>query len=472
MSRAARGLRSPHRVSLRTRVVATAAATLAVALLVLAVVIGGVLGVAGTRVQNAVLSDRMQLAEELAAAGTSPPELLARVDNRSVRARLTLADGRTLGLLPRAGGPAGDVRTRQARLTGPGELNGAELTLQLDGTLLTGVRVKVRRALVLTTLAAVLIGLLALPFAVGRALAPLDTMTTLARSITAGRRGERLAPAGTGTELARAATAFNAMLDALEGAEARAQASEQRIRRFVGDAAHELRTPITGIAAIAEAALHQPVDSDPEQRQRMQLLLVREARRAGRLVDDMLELARIDAGLSLRAVPTDLHELAAVQRERARVAYPQLQVGLAGDAAPVVADPERTSQVLANLVENAAQAAGPNGRVDLTVRVASSGAEVLVTDNGPGVPAAERDRIFDRLVRLDTARERNPDGSGLGLAIARGLARAHGGELSCVDPPAGTGAAFRLWLPVTPSADLQFQRQDSETSDPRSKESR
>jgi signal transduction histidine kinase len=249
------------------------------------------------------------------------------------------------------------------------------------------------------------------------------------------------------------------MLDALEGAEARARGSEQRLRAFVADAAHELRTPVTGIRAMAEAVLHQPPDADPEERQRMHLLLVREAQRTGRLVEDLLDMARIDAGLPLETRHVDLYDLAAAHLDRTRLLHPDIDFRLTGAPAGALADPERITQILVNLTDNACQALrqeryamADNGdrRGTITVTVGTTGdvAELSVADNGPGVPPEARERIFDRLVRLDAARERRPQGSGLGLAIARGIARAHGGDLVCTAPPEGRGAVFTLRLKI------------------------
>jgi signal transduction histidine kinase len=289
-------------------------------------------------------------------------------------------------------------------------------------------------------------------------------MTRLARDIARGQFGRRLNPSRTNTELGRTAAAFDEMLDTLEGAlhattaaEARARASEQRIRTFVGDAAHELRTPIAGIRALAEAVVQQPADADPEDRQRMHLLLVREAARAGRLVDDLLDLARIDAGLQLRRTPTDLYDLAATQLDRMRMLHPDITFHLTGASAAADADPERVTQILANLLTNACQAmhdehAGSTATRSVTVDIRAVGdlAEVSVADSGPGIPADDRERVFDRLVRLDAARDHRADGSGLGLPIARGLARAHGGDLTCAAPaPDHPGAVFILHLPLT-----------------------
>jgi signal transduction histidine kinase len=319
--------------------------------------------------------------------------------------------------------------------------DGSRLTLVATGGPVSGAQALLRRTLIVLSVAALAVAGMVMLLATRVALAPLDAMTALARSITSGDRGRRLAPTRTDTELGRTASAFDAMLDELEGAEAAAQASEARTRRFVADAAHELRTPIAGVQAVAEAALSPGMA--PEERERLHLLLLRESRRAGRLVDDLLVLARLDAGLELRREPVDLLELARTEAERARLVAPDQQVEVRGEPVTVDGDASRLGQVLGNLLDNARRHAG-TGPVTVTVS-GGAPATVLVTDEGPGVPPADRERIFDRLVRLDEARTED-GGAGLGLAIARGIARAHGSDLRCVDPPSGRGAAFELVL--------------------------
>ncbi|MEV6069535.1 HAMP domain-containing sensor histidine kinase [Nocardia sp. NPDC052001] len=450
-------------VSLRRRVTLTTAIVSGVVLVAVAFTVHALFGLVVNRSENTVLTDRVQLAKQLAQEGVSPDDLIARVDTRSVRARLMLPDGRGFGSLTRKNAEDSAVKSRTVKLTG-GQLDGGRLTLQIDTPLLSRVQDRLGILLSLATTGAIAVIAAGLWFGVPRALAPLDAMTRLARDIARGQFGRRLTPSRTDTELGRTAAAFDEMLDTLEGAlhattaaEARARASEQRIRTFVGDAAHELRTPVSGIRALAEAVIQHPADADPEDLQRMHLLLVREAVRAGRLIDDLLDLARIDAGLQLHRVPTDLHTLAATQLDRMRILHPGTTFRLEGDPVTVTADPERITQILANLLNNACQAmndaSGPTDRQYLpTVRIrlcaTGESAELAVIDTGPGIPAADRERVFDRLVRLDAARDHRTDGSGLGLPIARGLARAHNGDLTCEPPPTDcSGAVFLLRLP-------------------------
>ncbi|HEV7907153.1 MAG TPA: HAMP domain-containing sensor histidine kinase [Pseudonocardiaceae bacterium] len=433
---------SLHTVSLRRRVTLSAILVLAVVLIGLVFLVDALFAAQSQRDIDAVMVDKSRTAAQLVRQRVRGAELVNRVEGRGVRVKVIAADGTTYGR-----GPDGNFSKELSR----GLADGSTITLYADTSVLSAAQVRLRNVLVAVGLGALAVTAVALVWVVRRALAPLDTMTTLARSIAGGDRGYRLNPSRRNNELGRTAAAFDDMLDSLEGAEAASRASEERTKRFVADAAHELRTPIAGVQAVAEALMQAGVDeSSVEERERMNLLLVRESRRAGRLVDDLLSLARIDAGLELHHEPVDLLTLAEAEVTRGALLAPALDIGVEGTPVVVTGDPQRLAQVLANLTDNARQATGPQGRVRLRVGVAAGWAELVVSDNGPGVPEADRERIFDRLVRLDDARDRRSGGSGLGLAIARGVVRAHGGELSCVSPEFDqAGAAFRIVLPAT-----------------------
>jgi len=285
--------------SLRRRVTATTMAVFSVVLVAVLIAVNAAFGVIVNRSVTAVLTDHVQLAEQLATQNPPPAELIDRLETHSVRAQLVLADGRVFGgLYPRSDNT---VRSRKLRLTNAdGPLAGAHLTLQADTRLLAAAHRRLERVLLAIAAGALVTIAAAVPIAVRFALSPLDEMTRLARGIAGGRRGQRLSPQPRDTELGRTAAAFDEMLDALEGAERRAMASEENMRRFVADAAHELRTPLAGITAATEAVLQHPANAAPADRERLLMVLGREAQRAGRLVDDLLDLARIDSGLSLQ----------------------------------------------------------------------------------------------------------------------------------------------------------------------------
>ncbi|WP_344182453.1 HAMP domain-containing sensor histidine kinase [Kribbella lupini] len=432
--------------SLRRRVTWLALLVLVVVLPVTGLVVKGVFDAQAERNLDALLSGRTQLAQQLARQNVAPAALVRRVDADGVRVTLVLRSGQVLGAPPVDA--SSEVRQVRATLQAGLRTKGAELTLSADTSLLAEASGTLRRTLLISGAAALVITGLALVIGMRFALAPLDAMTGLARSIAAGRRGGRLQPTRDDTELGRTAAAFDEMLDALEGAEQQARGSEARMREFVADAAHELRTPVAGIRTAAETLLRLGPDASPRRRDELELLLVRESQRAGALVDDLLDLARIDAGLELRLQPVRLKAIALTQVERLRLVAPELTVEVLGQEVEVEADPERVTQILTNLTNNARTAAGDRGTIQILVRMvpgeegAPAYAETVVQDNGPGVLPVDRERIFRRLVHSPTAR-----GSGLGLPIARGFARAHGGDLTCGDRPDGRpGAAFRLVL--------------------------
>lgn len=446
-------------VSLRRRVTLLTMLILAATLLVVGVFTDLVFAAQSRADLRSQLNVRATLAGQLVAQGQSVEDVIGQVEAPGIRAVVVTPDGIRHGPWLRWRGPGGpdwpdrrDFRRSDDQVLEQPLADGSRITLVASAAPTTEAQQRLRRTLFLLSVAALAVAGVVTLVATRYALAPLDAMTSLARSITRGDRGRRLAPSRSDTELGRTAAAFDAMLDELEGterqartAESVARTSEARTRQFVADAAHELRTPLAGVQAVAEAAMAPELDT--EERERLHLLLLRESRRAGRLVDDLLVLARIDAGMDLRREPVELLALAEAEAERARLIAPDRTIDVSGVAANVVGDAARLGQVLANLLDNARRYTPDGGRISVEV-TADGAARVLVTDTGPGVPPADRERIFDRLVRLDESRSTQDGGAGLGLAIARGIARAHGGELRCVDPPVGAGAAFELTLPL------------------------
>ncbi|MER6320514.1 sensor histidine kinase [Streptomyces coelicoflavus] len=259
-----------------------------------------------------------------------------------------------------------------------------------------------------------------------RALRPVEGIRREMAAITASEDLARRVPVpGTHDEVARLATTTNQTLAALES-------SVERQRRFVADASHELRSPIASLRTQLEVAAAHPelLDLDGA---------VEDTVRLQRLAADLLLLARLDAGER----PADARvDLAALARE---AAGGRTGVSVRGDAAVHVAGSRgQLGRVLANLLDNAQRHA--RSAVEVTVRRDGEAAVVAVADDGEGVPAADRERIFERFVRLDAARSRDDGGAGLGLAIARDVAVRHGGTLTVHDAPAG-GALFELRLP-------------------------
>jgi two-component system, OmpR family, sensor kinase len=432
-------------VSLRLRVTASVLAVLAVMLILLSIAINAIFIAQSNRNLDALLTGQALLARQLARSGAGPQQIVNRVQAGGVQAYLVLRNGNDFGTPI----TSSTVKTTTITLNAPTRVDGASLTLAVDTALVSDARRTLRRVLMITAVIALVVSAALVAAAVRFALRPLDSMAALAKTVSEGNRGHRLAPTRTDTELGQTAQAFDEMLDELEGAEARAQQAEERTRAFLADAAHELRTPIAGVQAAAETLLHHDDQLDHDERQHLQALLVREAERAGALISDLLTAARLDAGIDLDLAPVSLWTLANGEIDRVRLLHPETVVTMSGPEVIARADAAKVSSILRNVIDNAVRAAGPEGNVHLVVRERDQFAIAEIWDSGPGVPPSQRERIFERLVRLDHGRANDAGGSGLGLAIARGYARAHGGDLTCEDPR-GSGAMFRLVLPLEP----------------------
>jgi two-component system OmpR family sensor kinase len=274
-----------------------------------------------------------------------------------------------------------------------------------------------------------------------RTLKPLGDVAAVADEIAAGEIGRRLRPTRTDTELGRMAAAFDRMVDALEASRSRALAAESVSRRFLADASHELRTPIAAVHATSETLLRQ--DRDEPDRADLELRLVRETARLGRLADDLLSLARLEGSTVREHLPVDLSRVCGDLAQQLQLRHPEVkltnhcEIGLT-----VLGDREDLARAIGNLLDNAARATAGPGHIGIVGRRAQDSIAIIVTDDGPGVPRNERDRIFQPFVRLGAA---DGSGSGLGLAISRAIARDLGGDLTCDEAP--TGASFTLRLP-------------------------
>jgi signal transduction histidine kinase len=295
---------------------------------------------------------------------------------------------------------------------------------------------------------------------VRNSLRPLRDVEHTAQAIAAGDLSRRVPTGDERTEVGRLSNALNGMLARIEGAfraqqtsEEHAVASEARMRRFVADASHELRTPLTSIRGFAE--LHrQGAVRDPAEVQRLMQRIESEATRMGLLVEDLLQLARLDQQRPLDVVPVDLAELAGDAVHDARAVSPDRPLDLVLDPSltevPVVlGDEARLRQVIGNLVTNAVTHT-PAG-TPVTVRISEPAGDpdtlcVAVTDQGQGMAPADAERVFERFYRADTSRTRAAGGSGLGLSIVAALVAAHGGRVELTTAP-GQGATFTVRLP-------------------------
>ncbi len=294
----------------------------------------------------------------------------------------------------------------------------------------------VEKALLLVGGTALVAALLAGYLLAARTASPLRRFAATAAEVDAGDLTPRLdsRPADA-EELRTLAEAFNHMLDRLD------QAFAQQ-RRFVSDASHELRSPLTAIRGQLEVLACNDSPSAEDVR-RVGAMTMKEMRRVERLVNDLLALARLDEGVGpeLREVQVAmfLGDLAAAEPNETTETG-ELCSGT------VRIDPDLLAQVIRNLLSNAHRHAEPGGRVVLSARAAGERLIVMVDDDGPGIPPAERERVFGRFHRSEAARDRTSGGSGLGLGIARSIVELHGGRIWVEDSPLG-GARVSFELP-------------------------
>jgi two-component system, OmpR family, sensor kinase len=256
------------------------------------------------------------------------------------------------------------------------------------------------------------------------------------------------------TEVGQLGTAFNRMLGHVESALARRHASEARLRTFAADASHELRTPLAAIRGYAELALRHSGTLPPD----VEHALARvesESARMSALVEDLLLLARLDAGRPLESAPADLTRLAIDATSDARVAGPDHRWRLDLPDGPVLVrgDEQRLHQVLANLLSNARTHTPPGTTVTVALGSAAhhgpagrQGAELSVTDDGPGIPAELQPDVFERFVRGDGSRSREAGSTGLGLSIVAAVIAAHHGTVTVSSRPGHT--RFVITLPL------------------------
>lgn len=277
---------------------------------------------------------------------------------------------------------------------------------------------------------------------------PVQRMTETAGAIAAGDLSRRVPEGADGTEAGALGVALNGMLGRIEEAFDQRAASEGRLRQFVADASHELRTPVATIRGYAElyrtGALDVPADLADAMRRTEQ-----EAVRMGSLVDDLLHLARLDQGRPLERAPVDLVQLAEDAVQDALAVDPDRDVRTSAPHPLVVlGDPARLHQVVANLVANALVHA-PEAPIEVRVRAEDEHAVIEVADEGPGMSDADAARAFERFYRADASRSRHQGGSGLGLSIVEATVKAHGGTTSITTAP-GAGTIIQLRLPLRP----------------------
>jgi len=357
-------------------------------------------------------------------SGSAPDEPLIPLDE--------IGEGLRIGI-PEHPSPYGSIRfSAQTVDDGP---RGRYIVLVGEGS--EEIASTVRTALIAVAVAApivIAVAASATYLLVRRSMKSVDEIRSRVADISTSDLSERVPVPSSRDEIAALADTMNEML-------ARIEAGHTAQRRFVGDASHELRSPLATIISALEVAVAHPEVLDKELAAGT---LIPEAHRMQALVDDLLLLARADErGLAINPEDVDLDDLAAEAAQRLRR---ETSLDVRTELAPtrLVGDSAALSRALRNVLDNAARHA--SSRVDVEVASRDGEAMVSIADDGPGIPAADRDRVFDRFVRLDPDRSRSGGGAGLGLAIVREIVAAHNGTVTIGDRPGG-GTAITIQVP-------------------------
>ena len=342
--------------------------------------------------------------------------------------------------------PQSDFRVIAQRLpTGLGTVVVAQSFEDIDRTLL-----RLQGLFILIGLVMILFIALASRKVITVGLRPLATVEATAERIAEGDLTARLPDIKPNTEVGRLVNTLNMMLGRIEESFAARVDSESKLRRFVADASHELRTPITAIRGFAE--LHrQGAVTGEEKTKELIGRIENESKRMGSLVEDLLLLARLDQSREMKAEPVNLSKLVSDAVESARAAGPNHVVNFSNsdDEIYALGDNDRIHQVVANLLANARTHTPAGTKIDVSVIQSEDGVRIRIADNGPGLSEKDQSRIFERFYRADASRVRTDgEGTGLGLSIVDAVMRAHAGQVS-VESELGKGAAFTLFFPIS-----------------------
>jgi signal transduction histidine kinase len=443
--------------SVRVRATVAAVVVVGLAMALGAVVLVAVLRDTLTREVRAAARLRGQDVAAVLASGAPGRGPLAVDDDEELLIQVLDEGGRVVGASANAAGLPPVARLRPGESTpvrlreaAPVEEDGSFLAVATGAATPQGPRtvVVVRSTEAVTEAAAAVTGLLAvgLPLLlavvaattwilVGRALAPVEAIRAEVDAISAAALHRRVPDPPADDEIGRLARTMNRMLARLEQAQARQ-------RRLVADASHELRSPVAAIRQHAEVALAHP---DRTTTSELATTVLAEDLRLQRLAEDLLLLTRADEhSLALRRRPVDLDDLVLEEARRLREAGKLRVDTTAVSAGRVDGDPAGLRRVLRNLGDNAARHA--TGQLAFSVTERDGAVRFRVDDDGPGIPETDRERVFERFVRLDDARARDDGGSGLGLAIVAELVAAHGGTVAIASSPLG-GARVEITLP-------------------------
>jgi two-component system OmpR family sensor kinase len=342
--------------------------------------------------------------------------------------------------------PQSDFRVIAQRLpTGLGIVVVAQSFEDIDRTLL-----RLQGLFILIGLVMILFIALASRKVITVGLRPLATVEATAERIAEGDLTARLPDLKPNTEVGRLVNTLNMMLGRIEESFSARVESESKLRRFVADASHELRTPITAIRGFAE--LHrQGAVTGEEKTKELIGRIESESKRMGSLVEDLLLLARLDQSRQMKLEPVNLSKLVLDAVESARAAGPNHPVNFNKSDEEIYAlgDNDRIHQVVANLLANARTHTPAGTKIDVSVVQREDGVRIRIADNGPGLSEKDQAQIFERFYRADPSRVRTDgEGTGLGLSIVEAVMRAHAGQVS-VESELGKGATFTLFFPLS-----------------------
>jgi two-component system OmpR family sensor kinase len=365
---------------------------------------------------------RGRLLDDMPALDLDPTALEQRIDGPSFT----------------VGGEEGHTRFRVAVLPGRRSEDARVIALPLDEV--DRAIGQLRWALGAAALTVTAILVLAIRWVHGLGLRPVARLTAAADAVSRGDRGHRVLSADPRTEVGKLATAFNVMLDQRD-------ATEERLRRFIGDASHELRTPLTSIRGYLDLYREGGFRTQ-DQVDDMVRRMSQESTRMHDLVEDLLLLAQLDQHRSLRRERVDVGQLLRDAATDAQVLQPDRPIVLDVPDEPVetLGDAYRLQQVVGAIVSNTLAYTETDAELQLAARPGADGPVLIISDTGPGLPAEDAARAFDRFFRTDRSRARRTGGSGLGLAIAKSIVEAHDGTIT-IDTAPGAGCRFLIALP-------------------------
>jgi len=317
--------------------------------------------------------------------------------------------------------------------------------------------VSVNQAILITSLGVALVVFIFSLMLAHKLTRPLTALTAAAEQMKSGKYGERVTPPTYEDELGRLALTFNAMADTIEADITELHHQEQVRRDLIANIAHDLITPLTAIQGLSEA-LADDVIHEPKARQETAQLIGREVQRLRRLVGDMQQMSSLESEhVRLDLAPLDVHELV---DEMLAVIGPECEqagISLHNQIAPttplVLADGDRITQVLLNLLDNARRHTPAGGALTVGARVEGKNLAIWVSDTGAGIDPADLPNIFDRFYRADRARSGSTGGSGLGLSIVKAIITAHSGTIHA-ESTLGEGTCILFTLPLAPSYSL------------------